>query len=177
MDYYAVQVRTRSEGKFMRLFRGLNPEASRLFPLHFPMRKLSVRRKGVARPSMAAVFPGYVFVEAEAADIAEHQRLFRRTEGFARFLRSNQNIKPLAGRDLELVMHFIKKVGPVAGVSRVRFDERSRIVVAEGPLAGLEGLIIKVDKRKKRAKVRLSLYDDSFAVDLAFEVMEALDRG
>jgi len=175
MNYYAIQVRTRSEEKFMKLFHSLHPHVQMRFNLHFPRRRIDIRRKGVVRPSTTAVFPGYIFVEAEAEDIFAHNRLFRRTEGFYRFLRSNQNIKPLGGKDLELVLHFVKKAGPVAGVSRVRFDENSRIVVLDGPMAGLEGRIIKVDKRKKRAKVRLNLYDDAFAIDLAFEVMEALE--
>jgi transcriptional antiterminator NusG len=64
-------------------------------------------------------------------------------------------------------------VGPLAGKSKVVFDENSRIVVIEGPLSGLEGKIIKVDKRKGRAKIKLDLYDDSFSIDLAFEVLEA----
>jgi transcriptional antiterminator NusG len=117
-----------------------------------------------------------VFIEAEKEDILARQWEFRRTEGFYRFLRSNQNIVPLADRDLELVLHFIKKTGPIAGISRVYFNENARIVVIDGPLMGLEGRIIKVDKRKKRAKIKLNLYDDSFAIDLAFEVIGALDR-
>jgi transcriptional antiterminator NusG len=36
---------------------------------------------------------------------------------------------------------------------------------------GLEGSIIKVDKRKGRAKIKLDLYNDSFSIDLAFEVI------
>ena len=74
------------------------------------------------------------------------------------------------------MLHFIKRAGPIAGISRVFFDENSRIVVMDGPMAGLEGRIIKVDKRKKRAKVKLNLYEDSFTVDLGYEVMESLDR-
>jgi len=174
VNYYAIQVRTRSEEKFMRLFGALHPQVN--FPLHFPRRRIDIRRKGVVRPSTTAVFPGYIFVEAEAEDILAHQWLFRRTDGFFRFLRSNQDIKPLADKDLELVLHFVRKAGPIAGISRVRFDHDSRIVVMDGPLSGLEGRIIKVDKRKKRAKVKLNLYDDAFAIDLAFEVMEVLDR-
>ena len=157
----------------MRLFAALNPSIQPLFSLHFPRRNISIRKKGVVTPSTTAIFPGYLFVEAEAEDIHAHSWLFRRTEGFYRFLRSNRDIAPLDGRNLEVVLHFVRKVGPVAGVSRVRFDENSRIVVADGPLKGLEGRIIKVDKRKGRAKVKLDLYDDAFAIDLAFEVLEA----
>ena len=158
----------------MRLFKSHHPEVN--FPMYFPRRRINIRRGGVIKPSTSAVFPGYIFIEAEEEDIVACQWSFRRTDGFYRFLKSNRNISPLSGRDLELALHFIKRAGPVAGISRVYFDENSRIVVMEGPLSGLEGRIIKVDKRKKRAKVKLCLYDDAFAVDLAFEVMDSLDR-
>ena len=174
MNYYALQVKAHGENKFIRLFRALHPDIK--FPLYFPQRRLDIRHGGQIRQSMSAVFPGYVFIEAAGDDeLLSHQWDFRRTEGFYRFLRSNQEIVPLANRDLELVLHFIKNVGPVAGRSRVYFNENSRIVVIEGPLRGLEGRIIKVDKRKGRAKIKLDLYDDSFALDLAFEVIGSLE--
>jgi transcriptional antiterminator NusG len=174
MNYYAIQVKTRGEGKFIKLYNALYPQTH--LPLYFPQRRIDIRRRGVIRQETAAVFPGYVFIEAEAEDILARQWDFRRTDGFYRFLKSNQNIRPLADRDLELVLHFIKKVGPIAGISKVYFNENSRIVVMEGALMGLEGRIIKVDKRKKRAKVKLDLYGDSFSIDLAFEVIGALSK-
>ena len=158
----------------MRLFSALHSGTG--LSLHFPRRQVNIRRRGVIHPTTAAVFPGYIFIEAEKDEILAHQWKFRRTDGFYRFLKSNQNIRPLADRDLELVLHFIKKAGPIAGISRVYFNENARITVVEGPLIGLEGRIIKVDKRKKRAKVKLDLYDDSFAIDLGFEVIGALNR-
>ena len=171
MNYYALQVRTRGEEKYMRLFRGQHPEIT--LPLYFPQRALDLRRGGKIVPSKLPVFPGYVFLELhEDEDILHYQWAFRRTEGFYRFLRSNRDIAPLQNRDLELVLHFIKNVGPLAGKSRVYFDENSRIVVISGPLSGLEGRIVKADKRKGRAKIRLDLYGDSFCIDLAFEVLE-----
>ena len=171
MDYYALQVKTRGEEKFIRLFRGQNPDIN--FPLYFPQRSLDLRRGGRIIPSKLAIFPGYVFLElGEGENIYRHQWAFRRTEGFYRFLRSNQDIAPLQNRDLELVLHFIREVGPLAGKSQVYFDENSRIVVLSGPLSGLEGRIVKADKRKGRAKIKLDLYGDSFCIDLAFEVLE-----
>jgi transcriptional antiterminator NusG len=174
MNYYALQVKTRTENKFIRLFNAMHPEIN--FKFYFPQRRLDIRKGGQISVSTAAVFPGYIFIEASGdEEILAHQWDFRRMEGFYRFLRSNQDIQPLADRDLELVLHFIKNAGPVAGRSRVYFNENARIVVVEGPLMGLEGRIIKVDKRKGRAKIILDLYDDSFAIDLAFEVIGALE--
>ena len=66
--------------------------------------------------------------------------------------------------------HFVR-FGEVIGKSTVTFDENSRIQVKDGPLAGLEGRIVKVDRRKQRAKVRLDLYKDSFLVDFGFELL------
>jgi transcriptional antiterminator NusG len=176
MNYYAIQVRARTENKFIKLFRALHPEIS--FPIHFPQRRLDIRKSGRIKTSLSAVFPGYIFIEAESdEEILACQWEFRRTQGFFRFLKSNQEITPLADRDLELVLHFIKNSGPVAGRSKVYFNENSRIVVVEGPLMGLEGRIIKVDRRKGRAKIKLDLYNDSFAVDLAFEVIGSMEPG
>jgi len=170
MNYYALQVRTKGEENYIKRFAAANPELAA--PLHFPQRALKIRRGGKIMEGKAAVFPGYIFAEAEDLEgAADLKWAFRRTEGFYRFLPSNQNISPLAGKDLETALYFIKRAGPVAGISKVYFDENSRIVVRDGPLSGLIGKIIKVDKRKGRAKVRLDIYDDSFCVDLAFEVI------
>ena len=175
MKYYALQVKARAENKFIRLFKAMNPKTT--IPLYFPQRRLDIRKKGVVRQSLSGVFPGYIFLEVESDEqILAHQWEFRRTEGFYRFLKSNQNISPITDRDLELVLHFIKEVGPVAGRSKVYFNENSKIVVIEGPLMGLEGKIVKVDKRKGRAKIKLDLYDDSFAIDLSFDVIGSMER-
>jgi transcriptional antiterminator NusG len=169
-----MQVKTRGEDKFIRLFRAMYPEIN--IPFYFPKRRLDIRRGGQIKQSTSAVFPGYIFIEADDdGQLVSHQWAFRRTKGFYRFLLSNQEITPLADRDLKLVLHFINNAGPVAGRSKVCFDENSRIIVMEGPLLGLEGRIIKVNKRKGRAKIKLDLYDDSFSIDLAFEVIGHLE--
>jgi transcription termination/antitermination protein NusG len=170
-NIYALQVKTKGEEKFIRHARAAHPEFAQ--GLSFPQRCLDIRKGGKTKPSKLAVFPGYVFLELGAEENVKNCFwAFRKIEGFYRFLRSNRDIVPLKNRDLELVVHFIKKVGPLAEKSKVYFDEESKIVVLYGPLAGLEGRIVKVDRRKKRAKISLDLYDDSFFVDLAFEVIE-----
>ena len=167
-----MQVKSPGEEKFMRLFRAQNPEVN--LPLYFPQRALDIRKRGKTVATRRAIFPGYVFLELDKGyNIHEYKSAFRKTEGFFRFLRSNKDIAPLKNRDLELVLHFIKNIGPLAGKSKVVFDENSHIVVISGPLHGLEGRIVKVDKRKRRAKIKLDLYDDSFFIDLAFDVLES----
>jgi transcriptional antiterminator NusG len=171
VNYYALQVKTKGEEKFIRHARAVHPEFA--LGLTFPQRCLDIRRGGKIKPSKLAVFPGYVFLELSAEENVKNCFwAFRKVEGFYRFLRSNRDIAPLQNKDLELVLHFVKRVGPVAEKSKVYFNEESKIVVLYGPLAGLEGRIVRVDRRKKRAKIALDLYDDSFFIDLAFDVIE-----
>jgi len=40
-------------------------------------------------------------------------------------------------------------------------------------LKDLEGRIVRVDRRKGRARVRLELYADSFEVDFGFEALDS----
>jgi len=174
MNYYAIQVKTKAEKKFIDLFKSLYPEIT--LPLHFLQRQLDIRKNGRVKQTNFPVFPGYLFVEAENdEEIKGFQWEFRKTKGFYRFLKSNNDITPLSNRDLELVLRFINCSNP-AGRSKVYFNENSRIVVVEGPLSGLEGKILKVDRRKERVKVKLDLYDDSFTIDLAYEVIEPQNK-
>jgi len=167
MSIYVVSVQPTREARFLAVARDRIPEDLARF--HWPRRKLTIRRRGKRLDSLAPVFPGYIFLEAD--EITD--KIFyptKRLPGFYRFLESNDRIRALTGNDLELVTHFVR-FGDVIGKSKVTFDANSRIEVKEGPLAGLEGRIVKVDRRKQRAKVRLDLYKESFLVDFGFELL------
>ncbi|HDQ15331.1 MAG TPA: antiterminator LoaP [Sediminispirochaeta sp.] len=173
MKYYALQVMTREEAKYLALVRtSLQVEAPD-FTNHgkflWPRRKLTIRRRGKQKEEMASIFPGYLFYEAEDLPPQVYWAL-KRTSGFVRFLKNNQQIEPLAGTDKGLLLHFLS-FGEVVDKSRVRFDENNRIQVLDGPMKGLEGQIVKVNRRKKRAKVRLNLYSQSFLVDFGFDFL------
>ena len=98
----------------------------------------------------------------------------RKTPGFVRYLKNNQNIEPIEGADKELLLHFLH-FGEIVEKSQVSFDENKKIKVISGPMKGLEGRIVKVDKRKRRAKISLSLYEESFTIDFGFEILEKIE--
>ena len=175
MDYYVIQVKTGGEEKFLRSARdavAFNDSDSdqRIF---WPRRKLKIRKKGRTRDILSPIFPGYVFLETESLSNETFWAL-RRSIGFYKFLRNNREVQALAGHDKELLLHFLR-IGEVVEKSKVYFDENNRIRVVDGALKGLEGRIVKVDRRKNRAKVSLSLYEDSFLVDFGFELMERIE--
>lgn len=173
--FYVLQVMTGEEPRFLELARGsIERQHIADLRLWWPRRKLTIRRRGRRKSALAPLFPGYVIVEAQEID-REVFGVLRGCNGFVRFLKDNRNIQPLADRDLDLVRHFLS-FGEVVEKSKVTFDVNNRIVVEQGPLKGLEGRIVKVDKRKGRAKVQLDLYDDSFLIDLGFDQIEGASR-
>lgn len=172
MSYYVFQVRTGAERQFLDIIK---KELGSGIKLYWPRRMLQIRRRGKKQSHVTPIFPGYLFLEAESVDGSLYWHL-RRTPGFIRFLEDNQNVKPLRQEDERLLLHFLS-FGDVVDTSRVRFDESSRIEVLDGPLKGLEGRIVKVDKRKKRAKVKLDMYEDAFLIDFGFEDIEPALQG
>ncbi len=171
MAYFALQVRTREEGKLMAAWcRNGDPGV-----LLWPRRSLRVRRRGRWQDAVAPIFPGYLFVKADEVDSGLYQCI-RRLPGFVRFLPSSERIRPLDQRDTELLSHFLS-FGEIVQRSKATFDLNQRILVLSGPLVGLEGSITRVDRRKGRARVRLHLYEDSFEVDFGFDAIQApVDR-
>lgn len=171
--FFVLQVMTGEEPRVLRRaddalsILGIEKNTARLW---WPRRKLYIRRRGRRLPTLAPLFPGYLFLETRTKSEAIFREL-RRINGVVRFLRNNDDVRPLEARDLDLVRHFLS-FGEVIAESLVSFDEDNRIRVKEGPLEGLEGSIVKVDRRKGRAKVKLDMYDDFFLIDLAFEVLQ-----
>jgi transcriptional antiterminator NusG len=173
MKYYVFQVRALQEEKCLARAREL--AADRPVEFSWPRRELRIRKAGRWRETVAPIFPGYIFISS-AEPPSSLYRLVKSVPGFIRFLKSNTAITPLEGRDLDLVRHFLRQ-GEIVKKSLVTFEADQRIRVLEGPLKGLEGMIIKVDKRKKRIKVRLALYTNSFSIDFGYDDLGAAGTG
>ena len=168
MPFFALQVWTGSESRSVLLAdRMLAGSDARLL---WPRRSLRIRRAGVWRDSVAPIFPSYVFLQSPIVDPDLYAAL-KRTPGFVRFLPSNEALAPLEQKDQGLLSHFLS-FGEIVQRSTAIFDENKRIRVISGPLKNLEGLIVRVDRRKGRARVRLEMYEDSFEVDFGFEALD-----
>ncbi len=177
MNYFVLQVLTGEEQKFIKLaqYNLAAEHTAGLEQVHFiwPKRKLTIRRRGKLTDKVASIFPGYVFLQTETID-PDLYWILKRTSGFVRFMKNNKEIEPIHGDDKKLLLHFLS-FGEIVEKSRVWFDKDNVIRVASGPMKGLEGRIIKVDRRKKRAKIKLSLYDESFKIDFGFEILEKVE--
>ena len=167
MNYYAVQVQTGKEEKIIETVQttlAFRIERQRFI---FPKRLLKIRKEGVLKSELKPIFPGYFFIETENID-KELYNTLRHTQGFVRFLKSNQDITILSGKDLSILEHFLQ-FGQTISTSQVYFDENDRICVTSGPLKGLEGMVVKVDK------IKMDFSNDSILIDLGFEIIKEVN--
>ena len=170
MPYFVIHLKTRSEEEFIsRAESMLDDREVRFIWLR---RSLRIRKRGEWIETLAPIFPGYLFVEAQEISPELFLKV-KRIPGFFRFLQSNENIVPISRDDKELLTYLLS-FGQVVRKSVVYFDKNNKIRVVSGPLKQLEGQIIKVDRRKGRAKVRLDMFKHSFLIDFGFEALEKI---
>ncbi|OQY33349.1 MAG: hypothetical protein B6241_07965 [Spirochaetaceae bacterium 4572_59] len=155
MPYFVIQVSSSRETECRTLLikTGLFPEKS----LVFPRRKLMVRKKGKIREQQAPLFPGYLFFRCDEVH-PDQIRAVRQTPGVFNFLNTDGIFTPLY-REEEEQLDLFMRTGEIAGISTIDLNENNKIIV-------------KIDKRKKRAKVRLSLYKEAFLIDFGFDFVK-----
>ena len=168
MQYYIIQVATGREQIFVDNLKKLSPQLAEKHNFIYLTRELNIRRQGKWMRELQPMFPSYIIVQTVNEIDAATINALKKLPDFYHFLNSNTDIIPLNDRDLEIIQHFLG-LGPKIGQSLVRFDENDRIVVIEGPLKGIEGSIIKVDRRKQRAKICVSFGGTAHTMDLSFE--------
>ncbi len=175
-DLYIMQVITGKEELYISHSRKMLYDRADQVRLILPRRRMQIRRKGKTITEEKPVFPGYLFFQCENIDDV-FLLMLRRIPGYLRFLSiENGVLRPLCEHDRQLVSHLISK-GEIAGSSKVVFDKNNRIKALTGPLQGIEGKIIKVDRRKHRARVRFIMNDKTFIIDFQYEEIQLVGSG
>lgn len=171
MIYYAIRVQPNKERIFLHAARKwIKDEECQFF---FLRKKLCQRKNGKWKNIEQPLFPGYIFLSlAERLSAAMYWR-FKSLAGFAYFLKQRDEFSQLRKNDLDLVQRFLS-FGEVLGFSTVNFDTNQRIKVFSGPMTGLEGKIVSVDKRKKRAKILLNFDNKQVHIILGFDFIEKM---
>ncbi len=168
MQYYILQVASGHEQTFMNNIGKLVPQLTEKHNFIYLTRELTIRRQGKLLTQIQPMFPSYIIAQTVNEIDSLTLAALKKVPDFYHFLNSNTDIVPLGAHDLQIIQHFLG-LGPKIGSSLVRFDNNDRIVVIEGPLKGFEGSIIKVDKRKQRARIRVDFGGTAHTMDLSFE--------
>ena len=169
--YYTLQLATGKEALFIQKAKKLLVQTDIQAHFIYLTREMTIRRHGILQKQILPLFPSYIFLEISDKLPNELYTLLRTLPEFYHFLPHNKNPQPLHERDLQIITHFMQ-AGTKIGSSLVTFTTDQHITVISGPLKGLEGNIIKVNRRKQRAKIRLNFEHTVMTIDLAFDEIE-----
>ena len=152
--YYVIQVKTGKEEQAIEdILKNKPDDAS--FDVFAPYRKSLRKYKGVMREVVERCFPGYIFVETN-----DVQRLFKQlyfTPGFQKILGregETENFVPLDKDESRMIdILYSANSNRITEISNIEVREGEMIRVLDGPLAGLETQIKKVDLHKRTVTV------------------------
>lgn len=133
-----------------------------------PRQEKVERRQGKKIVVVRTIFQGYVFVKADLTPDIYYR--IRSTPRVYKFLGSNRP-EPIPEEELHFILGFLGR-DEIIGISDAMMEGRS-IRVTNGPLLGMEGYIVKVNKRKGRVKARFGILGHTKSVELSVNFVEA----
>lgn len=118
----------------------------------FPKKDVRVRRNGRVEIEKRPLFPGYLFFYIDGGEDELRQLNPGRTDGAIRLLSYADGTHALRGGDLK-VARWIEDFHGEIGISTVVFNPGERVKIIDGPMTGMEGLVKKVDRHRKKVWV------------------------
>ncbi|MGW8956322.1 antiterminator LoaP [Paenibacillus sp. NPDC055715] len=188
MKWYVVHVKT-GEEYVAKLFLENKFEHSVLQCL-IPKRIVPEKKNGKIYSSVKLLFPGYLFIKTHMTFENYYEiKMSPNVYNILNYLNLKDRIcdsskmnSPSAEKD-SIEEDFFKSVpdeemliilklldNDTIGYSGISV-EGSKVFVQSGPLRGMEHIIKKIDKRKKRAKISLNILDTERVIDVGINIV------
>ncbi|MCC8028792.1 MAG: antiterminator LoaP [Lachnospiraceae bacterium] len=163
--YYVVQVHTGDEERCMqecclRIDKEILREC--FIPHYEEKRKIN----GTWMTQERVLFPGYVFLDTEDIDALYLQ--LKAVPRMTRLLGVGERIVPLSEEEEAFLMRFGGEAHLVEMSEGI--IERSQVRILSGPLMGMEGLIRKIDRHKRKAWLEVELFGRTQRIEVGLEV-------
>nr|WP_154958140.1 antiterminator LoaP [Paenibacillus xylanexedens] len=177
MNWYAIHVETGKEELVKsKIQKKLNYECSCLFP----KRELMEKKNGVTKNVLKPMFPGYLLLRTDMNFETYYQ--LKDLTGVLRLLNNNKArhnpihdqessyFQAISEDEIEVLNNLLDNNG-VINFSTLIINN-SEITVKSGPLKNLEDKIIKINKRKKRAKVKIQIHESVKVIEVGVLILE-----
>ena len=164
--WYVVQVRTGDELKIAsRLQLEVKTDDEDIFVPLFERRKCI---RGKWTRVTTPLFPGYIFFQTD--DVADMYRRLKKIDAFTRILKTGDVYTPISSEE-ERFIETLSGDDHVVETS-VGVIEGDRIIIKRGPLYGLEGSIIKINRHKRIAIIRAEFMGGPREIKVGLEIID-----
>lgn len=133
-----------------------------------PKRKMRERKNGKWDYKIRTLFPGYVLLNGSLG-VDEYYDM-KGTPGIIKLLKDKNGPLEIRENEINIIGKLIND-NDIIEISNV-FVKNGNVIVTDGPLLGMEGLIEAIDKRKGRVKVRLDFIGEQRLVELSVNMLQ-----
>ena len=138
-----------------------------------PKVQKAFRKKGQVKVEEPLLFKNYVFVQTNL-DYKEFSAFLvaniKSITGFIKLLKhDNEGTESLYPQEREFLERFTNKNKVIE--QSIGFIEGDQVVILQGPLAGHESSIIKVNRHKRLAILEISMFGETREVEVGLEII------
>jgi transcription termination/antitermination protein NusG len=166
-EWYALFVKTGSERAIQGKLKYLDFDE---LSFHVPCREMRIRSNGKWVMDLQPMFPGYILAKGRITNSSYSK--VRQLNDVYTWICDEGGPLHIHPEEVAL-LRLLTDTDDVIRLSRVMY-EGQRISVVDGPLKGLEAIIRKVDRRKGRVKIALSVFGNEKLVDISVEDVEGI---
>lgn len=153
--WYVVQVATGQEQTAVDMIREAAGDSPVLRECFCPRYKTGEKHGGAWQTVEKVLFPGYIIVVTNQIERVEQG--LRGVKAFTRLLGNDKAFVPLSKDEMAWIDAFTQKDDRTVQMSEGYVDG-GKLVITAGPLLHHEGLIRKVNHRKKRAYLQVKMF-------------------
>lgn len=165
--WYAIQTTTGQENQTIAMCKALIGEEL-LQGMFYPKTETMKRYEGSWHKEIKPMFPGYVFAVTDQPE--ELYNECRKVPKLTKLLGTDHVPVALTGEE-ERWLRKLTNQELVAEMS-VGVIEGDRLIVKEGPLMGIEGMVKRINRHKRVAVIEVEMFGQLVEMQLGLEVVE-----
>lgn len=165
--WHVMQVKSGKEESVLQFVQKA-PTGRLMGECFIPRYERKRKRGGVWKVERAILFPGYIFVETDK--IQEFYFALKELPELTKILRAEDEWLPLYEEEEQFLQRLMNKE-KIVKFSK-GYIEGDRVIIKEGPMEGLEGMIKKIDRHKRMAVIEVELFMRRVEVNIGVEIVE-----
>lgn len=117
------------------------------------------------------LFPGYLFIETDNIEAIYFE--LRKLLCFSKILKTGDCYTPVSTGEEQLIRRLTGE-GDVVPVS-FGIIENDKVVIHTGPLKGMEGYIKKIDRHKRKAYLKIEMFNRMVETCVGLEIVDKIE--
>lgn len=162
---YVIQVRTGSENTTINEIRSKISDDI-YSDIYTPVRdeKYKHEKKWIIKQKV--LFPGYIFVDSD--DIREFYYQLKLVTGYTRLISIDREPVSVTEDELELINRLVNSEHIMEVSEGIIIG--SNVTIKRGPLKGLEGLIVNINRHKRKAWLQTEMFGRKQVIEVGLEI-------